>query len=76
MYVSTIHQMTNVDSRSNEIHKELTNGQKNLSESKVQKTVQAFSVFINPFDGGICDLVNLASGQKVPDEVAHDLLNI
>ena len=38
--------------------------------------MQAFSAYINPFDGGICDLVNLASGKKVTDEVAFDILNI
>ena len=76
LYVSAIHQMTNMDSRSNEIHKDLTNAQKKLSEGKVQKTMQAFSAFINPFDGGICDLVNLASGKKVTDEVATDILDI
>ena len=56
-------------------HKELNPAEKRSSERRVQKTLQAFSAFINPFeveDG----LVSLASGLKVQEDVADDLLSV
>ncbi|GFS08198.1 hypothetical protein ElyMa_006588200 [Elysia marginata] len=55
-------------------HKELSTAEKK-SETKVQNTHLAFSAFINPFgvEGG---LVSLASGRKVQEDVADDLLSV
>ena len=55
-------------------HKELNPAEKS-SERRVQKTLQEFSAFINPFeveDG----LVSLTSGLKVQEDVADNLLSV
>ncbi|KAK3782192.1 hypothetical protein RRG08_058218 [Elysia crispata] len=54
-------------------HKELNPAEKEVVKEECKKTLQAFSAFINPFeveDG----LVSLASGLKVQEDVADDLL--
>ncbi|KAK3723346.1 hypothetical protein RRG08_059135 [Elysia crispata] len=72
-YVSATLKMINNRCSDTESHKELNPAEKRSSERRVQKTLLAFSAFINPFeveDG----LVSLASGLKVQEDVADDLL--
>ena len=74
-YVSATLKMINNRCSDTDSHKELNPAEKRSSERRVQKTLLAFSAFINPFeveDG----LVSLASGLKVHEDVADDLLSV
>ena len=55
-------------------HKELSSAHKKQSEASVCKAMEAFSAYISPFDGDIPDLVNLASGRKIKDKLAEEIL--
>ena len=66
--------MANIDDSAYEQHKELSSAQKKQSETLVRKAIQAFSAYINPFDGDISDLVSLASGRKVDGVLTEKIL--
>lgn len=64
--------MTSSDSS---LHKELQSSQISKSEEDVQKAMQAFNNFTNPFAVDIADEVFcLSSGKPAPVEIKYDLL--
>ena len=73
-YVSAVNQMTEIESKTDENHKEFSTAALKKGEIAVQNTISAFEAFINPFQVCRNELVNLSSGQKVPDAIANDLL--
>ncbi|GFO17511.1 hypothetical protein PoB_004401600 [Plakobranchus ocellatus] len=75
-YVSATYQMANIESKNCETHKESSLFERKLSEKAVKKTMDTFSAFLNPFDTEREHLVYISSGQKVPEDVADDLLKI
>ncbi|GFS06183.1 hypothetical protein ElyMa_002958800 [Elysia marginata] len=77
-YVSATQKMINKRSADTDSHKELSTAEKRESEreSKIHfLKVLAFSAFINPFEVEE-GLVSLASGRKVQEDVADDLLSV
>ena len=73
-YVSALLQITDIESKSGEIQKEFCPSTIKKSEIAVQKTISAFKAFINPFEMNTNELVNLSSGQKIPDDITNDVL--
>ena len=57
-YVSALQEITNMDSKSLDSHKEITYSERELNERSVRITEWAFSAFTNPFemstDGIVC----------------------
>ena len=49
-YNSALQEMTNMDSKSLDSHKDITNSERQLKEKSVRSTVRAFSAFTNPFE--------------------------
>ena len=74
-YVSATQKMINNSFINTDSHRELRPAEKRASEKRVQRAIQAFSAFINPFEVED-DLVSLASGIKVQGDVADDLLSV
>ncbi|GFO26911.1 hypothetical protein PoB_005341600 [Plakobranchus ocellatus] len=68
--------MANIESKKCETHKESSLSERKLSEKAVKKTVDTFSAFLNPFDTEREHLVSIFSGQKVPEDIADDLLKV
>ncbi|GFS20344.1 hypothetical protein ElyMa_006897600 [Elysia marginata] len=75
-YVSATYQMANIESKICENHKESSLAERKLNENAVTKTVETFKAFLNPFDTDREHLVCISSGQKVPEDVANDLLKV
>ena len=73
-YVGALHEMTNMESKTNDVHKEMSKSQRKNSERAVLKAKAAFETFTNPFEGERDGLVNITSGRKLPSEVANELL--
>ncbi|GFO22422.1 hypothetical protein PoB_004892700 [Plakobranchus ocellatus] len=75
-YVSATCQMATIESKNYETHKESSLSERKLSEKAVKKTMDTFSAFLNPFDTERKHLLCTSSGQKVPENVADDLLKV
>lgn len=75
-YVSAAYQLANIESKNSEYHKESNPSERKLSENAVRKTVETFIAFTNPFEVEREHLVCLSSGQKLPDDIADDLLKV
>ncbi|GFS26387.1 hypothetical protein ElyMa_007052500 [Elysia marginata] len=73
-YVSSLQQVTNLDSSTIDGHKDMTFAERKLSEKSVRNTMEAFSAFINPFEMDTDELICLSSGCRLSDEIAGDLL--
>ncbi|GFN98322.1 hypothetical protein PoB_002482800 [Plakobranchus ocellatus] len=68
--------MPNIKSKKCETHKESSLSERKLGEKAVKKTMDTFTAFLNPFDTEREHLVCISSGQKVPEDVADDLLKV
>ena len=75
-YVSALHEIINMDSKSLDSHKDMTNSERQLNEKSVRSTVRAFSAFTNPFEMSTDALVCLSSGKKVSEDVANDMMEL
>ncbi|GFO29163.1 hypothetical protein PoB_005566800 [Plakobranchus ocellatus] len=75
-YISATYQMANIESKNCETHKEYSLSERKLSEKAVKKTMDTFSTVLNPFNTEREHLVRISSGQKVPEDVADDLLKV
>lgn len=75
-YVSALQQITNLDSKVHDNHKDLSASEIKSSEEAVRSTVRAFSAYINPFEMDSEHLICLSSGIKISDDIANDLLTV
>ena len=74
-YVSALHEIINMDSKSLDSHKDMTNSERQLNEKSVRSTVRAYSAFTNPFEMSTDAIVCLSSGEKVSEDVDNLLCN-
>ena len=49
-YVSALQETINMDTKSLDSHKDITNSERQLKEKSVRSTVRTFSAFTNPFE--------------------------
>ncbi|GFO45764.1 hypothetical protein PoB_007226900 [Plakobranchus ocellatus] len=72
-YVSATYQMANIESKKCVTHKESSLSKRKLSVKKIMDT---FSAFLNPFNTERKHFACISSGQKVPEDIADDLLKV
>ncbi|GFO41931.1 hypothetical protein PoB_006843600 [Plakobranchus ocellatus] len=75
-YVSATYQMANIESKKCETHKESSLSKRKLGEKAVKKIMDTFSAFLNLFNTERKHLACISSGQKVPQDIADDLLKV
>ncbi|GFO07696.1 hypothetical protein PoB_003420100 [Plakobranchus ocellatus] len=68
--------MANIESKKCETHKESSLSKRKLSVKAVKKIMDTFSAFLNPFITERKHLACISSGQKVPEDIADDLLKV
>ena len=73
-YVSAVQEIINMDTKSLDSHKDMTNSERQLKEKSARSTVRAFSAFTNPFEMSTDAIVCLSSGEKVSGDVASDMM--
>ena len=75
-YISALQEITNMDSKSLDSHKDIPNSERQLKEKSVRSTVRAFSAFTNPFKISTDAFVCLSSGKKLSAGVANDMMEM